>query len=147
MISKQQAATILKGKRKQDFKDETFGGFSKPYQILGKLVVGKLPKYRDTTPMISYYSDAFGKDYKINPWQRGKVLIFAESGMGLGSANVSKGGLALNIIPVHSQHCGRMFLPFVDDDPKTAELISKMKLLAEDHKIQDPTVMAQIHKG
>lgn len=40
-----------------------------------------------------------------------------------------------------------MFLPFVDDDPKTAKLISKMKLLAEDHKIQDPTVLGQIHKG
>ncbi len=65
----------------------------------------------------------------------------------LGSANVSKKGLALNIIPVHSQHRGRMFLPFVDDDPKTAELISKMKLFAEDHKIQDPTVLAQINKG
>ncbi len=64
----------------------------------------------------------------------------------LGSANVSLRGLALNIVAVHSQHRGRMFLPFVDDDPKTAELISKMKLLAEDHKIQDPTVLGQIHK-
>jgi len=43
----------------------------------------------------------------------------------LGSAQVSKNGLALSILPVHSQHRGRMFLPFVDDDPKTAELISK----------------------
>lgn len=71
----------------------------------------------------------------------------AEYSIHLGSANVSKKGLALNIIPVHSQHRGRMFLPFVDDDPKTAELISKMKLLAEDHKIQDPTILGQIHKG
>ncbi|WP_298473434.1 DUF4132 domain-containing protein [uncultured Maribacter sp.] len=71
----------------------------------------------------------------------------AEYSLHLGSANVSKKGLALHIIPVHSQHRGRVFLPFVDDDPKTAELISKMKLLAEDHKIQDPTVLAQINKG
>ncbi|GAA4115644.1 DUF4132 domain-containing protein [Aquimarina addita] len=63
----------------------------------------------------------------------------------LGSANISKAGLHLSIIPVHSQHRGRMFLPFVDDDPKSAEIISKMKLLAEDHKIQDPTVLAQIN--
>ena len=63
----------------------------------------------------------------------------------LGSAQVSKNGLALSILPVHSQHRGRLFLPFVDDDPKTAELISKMKLLAEDHKIQDPTILAQIN--
>ncbi len=63
----------------------------------------------------------------------------------LGSGQVSKNGLALSIIPVHSQHRGRMFLPFVDDDPKSAEIISKMKLLSEDHKIQDPTILAQIN--
>lgn len=63
----------------------------------------------------------------------------------LGSGLVSKNGLALSIIPVHSQHRGRMFLPFVDEDPKSAEIISKMKLLAEDHKIQDPTILAQIN--
>lgn len=71
----------------------------------------------------------------------------AEYSIHLGSANVSKGGLALNIIAIQSQHRGRVFLPFVDDDPKTAELISKMKLLAEDHKIQDPTVLGQINKA
>jgi len=38
-----------------------------------------------------------------------------------------------------------MFLPFVDEDPKSAEIISKMKLLSEDHKIQDPTILAQIN--
>ena len=63
----------------------------------------------------------------------------------LGSGLVSKNGLALSIIPVHSQHRGRMFLPFVDEDPKSAEIISKMKLLSEDHKIQDPTILAQIN--
>ena len=62
----------------------------------------------------------------------------------LGSGLVSKDGLALSIISVHSQHRGRVFLPFIDDDPKTAEIISKMKLLAEDDKIQDPTVLNQI---
>ncbi|WP_179352088.1 DUF4132 domain-containing protein [Winogradskyella vidalii] len=63
----------------------------------------------------------------------------------LGSGQVSKNGLSLSIIPVHSQHRGRMFLPFVDEDPKSAEIISKMKLLSEDHKIQDPTILAQIN--
>ncbi|WP_417444099.1 DUF5724 domain-containing protein [Joostella sp.] len=63
----------------------------------------------------------------------------------LGSGQVSKHGLSLSIIPVHSQHRGRMFLPFVDDDPKSAEIISKMKLLSEDNKIQDPTILAQIN--
>ncbi|OAV43542.1 DUF4132 domain-containing protein [Lewinella sp. 4G2] len=64
----------------------------------------------------------------------------------LGSGMVSKNGLQLGIIPVHSQHRGRVFLPFVDDDPKSAEIISKMKLLAEDDRIKDPTVLAQLMK-
>ncbi len=64
----------------------------------------------------------------------------------LGSGMVSKNGLQLSIIPVHSQHRGRMFLPFVDDDPKSAEIISKMRLLAQDDKIKDPTILAQINK-
>ena len=54
---------------------------------------------------------------------------FGEYSIHLGSGQVSKNGLALSIIPVHSQHRGRMFLPFVDDDPKSAEIISKMKLI------------------
>ncbi len=64
----------------------------------------------------------------------------------LGSGQVSKNGLALSIIPVHSQHRGRLFLPFLDDDPKSAEIISKMKLLSEDNKIKDPTILAQINR-
>lgn len=51
---------------------------------------------------------------------------------------------AVNILPVHSQHRGRIFLPFVDDDPKTAEIISKIVYLAEDSKIKDPTVLVQL---
>ncbi|RNL82910.1 DUF4132 domain-containing protein [Sinomicrobium pectinilyticum] len=64
----------------------------------------------------------------------------------LGSGIVFKDGLQLSIIPVHSQHRGRVFLPFMDDDPKSAEIISKMKLLAEDSGIKDPTILAQIQK-
>lgn len=64
----------------------------------------------------------------------------------LGSGLVSKNGLQLSIIPVHSQHRGRVFLPFVDDDPKSAEIITKMRFLAQDEKIKDPTILAQINK-
>ena len=55
-------------------------------------------------------------------------------------------GKYLSILPVHSQHRGRLFLPFADDDPKSAEVISKVLLLAQDHKIQDPTVLRQIEE-
>ncbi|MGD1898104.1 MAG: DUF5724 domain-containing protein [Phormidesmis sp.] len=63
----------------------------------------------------------------------------------LGSATVHRQpGGALCIVPVHAQHRGRLFLPFADDDPKTAEVISKALLLAQDHKIQDPTILEQL---
>lgn len=53
-------------------------------------------------------------------------------------------GSALSIIPVHSQHRGRLFLPFMDDDPKTAEIVSKVLLLAKDEEIKDPSILEQI---
>jgi hypothetical protein len=63
----------------------------------------------------------------------------------LGSAIVHRQlGGALCILPVSSQHRGRLFLPFVDDDPKTAEIMSKVLLLAKDKEIQDPTILEQI---
>jgi hypothetical protein len=63
----------------------------------------------------------------------------------LGSAVVHKmPGTYLSILPVHSQHRGRLFLPFADDDPKSAEVMSKVLLLARDHEIQDPTILRQL---
>ena len=54
------------------------------------------------------------------------------------------GNSMLFVVPVHSQHRGRIFLPFVDDDPKTAEIMSKILLFAEDTKIKDPNIITQI---
>ncbi|WP_037284192.1 DUF4132 domain-containing protein [Saccharibacillus sacchari] len=51
---------------------------------------------------------------------------------------------ALNIIPVHAGQRGRFFLPFLDEDPRTAEILSKIVLLAEDTKIKDPQILEQI---
>jgi hypothetical protein len=53
-------------------------------------------------------------------------------------------GRALFIVPVHAQHRGRLFLPFADDDPKTAEVLSKILLLARDKQIKDPSILDQI---
>ena len=53
-------------------------------------------------------------------------------------------GNAICIIPVSAQHRGRIFLPFTDDDPRTAEVISKVLLLARDDRIQDPTILEQL---
>ena len=63
----------------------------------------------------------------------------------LGSGVIhQEGGPMINILPVHSQRRGKIFLPFVDDDPKTAEIISKLLFLAEDQKITDPFILQQI---
>jgi hypothetical protein len=63
----------------------------------------------------------------------------------LGSAQVHKMGRgAVNILAVPSQHRGRVFLPFADDDPRNAEVMSKIILLAEDETIKDPAILAQI---
>ena len=63
----------------------------------------------------------------------------------LGSGVVHQAGNSmLFVVPVHSQHRGRIFLPFIDDDPKTAEIMSKILLFAEDTKIKDPGILAQI---
>jgi hypothetical protein len=43
-----------------------------------------------------------------------------------------------------AQHRGRLFLPFADDDPKTAEVVSKALMLARDHEIKDPTILEQL---
>lgn len=48
------------------------------------------------------------------------------------------------ILPVHSQARGRIFLPFADEDPKTAEIMSKIIMLSEDKKIKDPGILNQI---
>ena len=63
----------------------------------------------------------------------------------LGSGVVHKmGGAMVNILPVHSQHRGKLFLPFADEDPKTAEVLTKVLFLAQDNKIKDPSILEQI---
>lgn len=53
------------------------------------------------------------------------------------------GGPALAIVAVQSQHRGRLFLPFADDDPRSAEVMSKVLLLARDRQIEDPAILGQ----
>lgn len=53
-------------------------------------------------------------------------------------------GGARCIVTVHGQHRGRLSLPFADDDPHTAEVVSKVVLLARDADIEDPSILEQI---
>jgi hypothetical protein len=63
----------------------------------------------------------------------------------MGSGVIHKSGTGMiAVLPVHSQARGKIFLPFADDDPKTAEVLSKILLLADDTKIKDPTILRQM---
>jgi hypothetical protein len=80
--------------------------------------------------------------------ERSHVLINGTLGtysVHLGSAIVHRqpGGFVC-IVPVHAQARGRVFLPFLDDDPRTAEVVSKVLMLAKDQEIKDPTILEQI---
>jgi hypothetical protein len=63
--------------------------------------------------------------------------------MGSGVTHKSGTGM-IAILPVHSQARGHLFLPFADDDPKTAEILSKILLFADDKKIKDPSILGQM---
>ena len=63
----------------------------------------------------------------------------------LGSGVIhQEGGAQIAVLPVHSQSRGRLFLPFVDEDPKTAEVLTKVLFFAQDTKIKDPAILRQI---
>ena len=69
----------------------------------------------------------------------------AEYSIHLGSGLIhQKAGATIEVLPVHSQHRGRIFLPFTDEDPKTAEIMSKVLLFAQDEKIKDIFILEQI---
>jgi len=63
----------------------------------------------------------------------------------LGSGSVHQMGRgAIHILAVPSQHRGRLFLPFADDDPRTADILSRILLLSNDKAIKDPSILSQI---
>lgn len=81
-------------------------------------------------------------------WLKAHVKIrgaLASYSIHMGSGVIHAEGIGMiAILPIHSQARGRIFLPFADDDPKTAEIMSKIVLLAEDRKIKDPAIIRQI---
>jgi hypothetical protein len=48
------------------------------------------------------------------------------------------------LVAVPNQARGRIFLPFADSDPRTAEVIAKVIMLAKDSEIQDPILLRQL---
>ena len=63
----------------------------------------------------------------------------------LGSGVIHKiGGHQINVLAVGKK--SKLFLPFIDEDPKTAEIMTKVLTFAEDSKIKDPYIMEQIRR-
>jgi hypothetical protein len=94
---------------------------------------------RETLSLLQIPNVRFKSNHALIDGQLGKYSVH------LGSAVVHRQpGGHLCIVPVHAQHRGRLFLPFADDDPRTAEVLSKVILLARDHEIQDPTILEQL---
>jgi predicted DNA-binding WGR domain protein len=94
---------------------------------------------REALAVLSIDNVQFKKDHAIIQGELGRYNVH----MGSGVVHKMPGG-AMLIVPIHSQHRGRIFLPFADDDPKTAEVLSKVLLLARDSEIQDPNILEQI---
>jgi hypothetical protein len=94
---------------------------------------------RETLPLLKIQNVRLSDRYAFVDGKIGAYNIH----LGSGTVHRQPGG-SLCIIPVHSQHRGRIFLPFADDDPKTAEIVSKVVLLAQDDKIKDPTILEQL---
>ncbi len=92
-----------------------------------------------TLPLFKLTNVTFEKNFAFI---QGKL---ADYNIHLGSGVIHQAaGAQIAVLPVHSQHRGRLFLPFVDDDPKTAEVITKILFFAEDFKIKDPFILKQI---
>jgi hypothetical protein len=95
---------------------------------------------RETARLLKLTNIAFAGDSHVIITGR-----LGEYSLHLGSGTVHRRpGGAVCIIPVGAQSRGRLFLPFADDDPKTAEIVSKALLLARDHEIKDPAILEQL---
>jgi uncharacterized protein DUF5724/uncharacterized protein DUF4132 len=95
---------------------------------------------RETARLLKLANISFSGDHVLIDGALGEYSLH----LGSGTVHRRPGG-SVCIIPVGSQHRGRLFLPFADDDPKTAEIVSKALLLARDRQIKDPAILEQLH--
>lgn len=92
-----------------------------------------------TMPLFRLTNVTFKKNHAVIEGKRANYTVHLGSGVVHQEA-----GPMINVLPVHSQRRGRIFLPFVDDDPKTSEVLTKILFFAEDNKIKDPYILGQI---
>jgi hypothetical protein len=93
----------------------------------------------ETTGLLTYDNVTVDGNRALIDGQIGRYSVH------LGSAGVHRlPGGAVCIVPLHAQHRGRVFLPFADDDPKSAEVVAKVLMLSRDSEIRDPTILKQL---
>ena len=81
----------------------------------------------------------FDKNHAVIEGRHGQYFVH------LGSGVIHKfGGHQINVLAVQSGKKSKLFLPFIDEDPKTAEIMTKVIAFAQDDKIKDPYIMQQI---
>ena len=93
-----------------------------------------------TMPLFRLTNVTFTKNHAVIEGKRANYTVHLGSGVVHQEA-----GPMINVLPVHSQRRGRIFLPFVDDDPKTSEVLTKILFFAEDNKIKDSYILEQIN--
>ena len=94
---------------------------------------------RETCKLLKLENVQFESRHALIQGEYGRYSVH----LGSGVVHKQPGG-SLCVVAVNAQHRGRLFLPFADDDPRTAEVIAKVLLLARDREIQDPTILQQI---
>ncbi|MEM9778257.1 MAG: DUF4132 domain-containing protein, partial [Chloroflexota bacterium] len=94
---------------------------------------------RETADMLNLENVSFSSRHIFIDGQINDYSIHLSSGI----IHQRPGGYVC-VVPVHNSQRGRVFLPFVDKDPKTAEIMAKMVMLANDKKIKDPTILEQL---
>lgn len=94
-----------------------------------------------TMPLFKLTNVTFTKNHAVIHGARANYTVHLGSGVVHQEA-----GPMINVLPVHSQRRGQIFLPFVDDDPKTSEVLTKILFFAEDKKIKDPFILEQIRQ-
>ena len=92
-----------------------------------------------TLPLFSVSNVRIEKNHAVIQGKRTNYTVHLGSGV-----IHQQGGAMLQIVALHSSHRGRLFLPFLDSDPQTAEILTKVLFLAEDDRIQDPNILGQI---
>lgn len=96
---------------------------------------------RETCALLKLSNVKFRDTHAIIKGERGDYSVH----LGSGGVHMLPGG-SVEVVAVGAQHRGRLFLPFADDDPKTAEILSKILLFARDGEIKDPFILKQLRR-